>query len=108
MNEGNKYRGYDLWLQNGHPGAHIINTWQGNAVKDVSKKKITAKKWQHIFVTYRMADMAVHGELLAAARDDARLIIERDPDLTGPRGAALRTLLYLFERDAAVRLLRSG
>jgi ATP-dependent DNA helicase RecG len=57
---------------------------------------------------FRMADMAVHGELLAAARDDARLIIERDPELTGPRGAALRTLLYLFERDAAVRLLRSG
>ncbi|MBT7572359.1 MAG: ATP-dependent DNA helicase RecG [Rhodospirillaceae bacterium] len=57
---------------------------------------------------FRMADMAVHGELLAAARDDARLIIERDPDLTGPRGAALRALLYLFERDAAVRLLRSG
>jgi ATP-dependent DNA helicase RecG len=57
---------------------------------------------------FRMADMAVHGELLAAARDDAALIIERDPELTGPRGTALRTLLYLFERDAAVRLLRSG
>ena len=57
---------------------------------------------------FRMADMAVHGELLAAARDDAALIIACDPELTGPRGAALRTLLYLFERDAAVRLLRSG
>ncbi|MAF49940.1 MAG: ATP-dependent DNA helicase RecG [Rhodospirillaceae bacterium] len=57
---------------------------------------------------FRMADMAVHGELLAAARDDARLIIERDPELTGARGAALRVLLYLFERDSAVRLLRSG
>jgi ATP-dependent DNA helicase RecG len=57
---------------------------------------------------FRMADMAVHGELLAAARDDARLIIERDSELTGARGAALRVLLYLFERDSAVRLLRSG
>ncbi|MGE4551302.1 MAG: DUF1549 domain-containing protein, partial [Opitutales bacterium] len=52
MNEGNNYRGYDLWLQGGAPGAHIINKWQGNAVKVVSKKKITAKKWQHVFVTY--------------------------------------------------------
>ena len=57
---------------------------------------------------FRVADLAVHGELLAAARDDARLILERDPDLKSDRGEALRVLLYLFERDAAVRLLRSG
>jgi hypothetical protein len=30
------------------------------------------------------------------ARDDSRLILERDPELSTPRGAALRTLLYLF------------
>ncbi|MBO94853.1 MAG: hypothetical protein CMI32_08160 [Opitutales bacterium] len=52
MDEGNSYRGYDLWLQGGAPGAHIISKWQENAVKVVSKKKITAKKWQHVFVTY--------------------------------------------------------
>lgn len=57
---------------------------------------------------FKLADLAVHGELLAAARDDARLIIERDPDLSGERGKALRVLLYLFERDAAVATLRSG
>ncbi|HYE48147.1 MAG TPA: ATP-dependent DNA helicase RecG [Azospirillaceae bacterium] len=57
---------------------------------------------------FRLADIAHHAELLAAARDDARLIIERDPELQGPRGDALRTLLYLFERDAAVKYLRSG
>ena len=57
---------------------------------------------------FRLADLAVHGELLAAARDDARLIVERDPELSDARGAALRVLLYLFERDAAVRTVRSG
>ena len=57
---------------------------------------------------FRLADVAVHSELLAAARDDARLIMARDPRLETPRGAALRTLLYLFERDAAVKYLRSG
>ncbi len=57
---------------------------------------------------FRLADLAVHGDLLAAARDDARLVLERDPELEGPRGQALRTLLYLFERDAAVRFLHSG
>ena len=57
---------------------------------------------------FRLADLALHGELLAAARDDAALILGRDPDLQTPRGGSLRVLLYLFERDAAVRTLRSG
>ena len=57
---------------------------------------------------FRIADLAEHGDLLGAARDDARLILDRDPDLATPRGTALRRLLYLFERDAAVATLRSG
>ena len=57
---------------------------------------------------FRLADLTVHGDLLAAARDDAKLIVNRDPDLQQPRGKALRTLLYLFEQDEAVRTLRSG
>jgi ATP-dependent DNA helicase RecG len=57
---------------------------------------------------FRLADLAAHGELLSTARDDARLIVERDPELATARGAALRTLLYLFERDAAVKTVRSG
>ena len=57
---------------------------------------------------FRLADVAAHEELLAAARDDTRRLLEEDPELTGPRGPALRVLLYLFERDAAVRYLRSG
>jgi ATP-dependent DNA helicase RecG len=57
---------------------------------------------------FRLADLAVHGDLLAVARDDVKLILARDPELTGPRGKALRVMLYLFERDSAVMNLRSG
>ena len=57
---------------------------------------------------FALADLTIHGELLAAARDDARLILDRDPEMKTPRGEALRVLLYLFDRDAAVRTLRSG
>ncbi len=57
---------------------------------------------------FRLVDMAAHAELMAVARDDARLILDRDPTLQGPRGSALRVLLYLFERDAAAVTLRSG
>ncbi len=60
------------------------------------------------FPEFRLADLTEQAELLAAARDDARLILDRDPELASDRGKALRTLLYLFERDSAVRLLRSG
>jgi ATP-dependent DNA helicase RecG len=56
----------------------------------------------------KLADLAAHGELLAAARDDSRLILARDPQLETPRGEALRTLLYLFARDHATRYIRSG
>jgi ATP-dependent DNA helicase RecG len=56
----------------------------------------------------RLADLSAHADLLEAARDDARLTIERDPDLRSPRGEALRALLYLFRRDDAVRTLRAG
>ncbi|MSO74024.1 MAG: ATP-dependent DNA helicase RecG [Alphaproteobacteria bacterium] len=57
---------------------------------------------------FRLANLMAHGELLGIARDDARLVLDRDPLLTGQRGEALRLLLYLFERDAAVRLIASG
>lgn len=54
------------------------------------------------------ADYAVHSDLLLAARDDAAMIVECDPDLKTRRGEALRILLYLFSRDDAVKLLRAG
>ncbi len=57
---------------------------------------------------FRLADLAAHSDLLAAARDDAQLVLQRDPELQSARGEALRTLLYLFGRDEAVRYLRAG
>ncbi len=57
---------------------------------------------------FQVARIDIHADLLEAARDDARLILSRDPDLQGERGEALRLLLYLFGRDEAVRLLRAG
>jgi ATP-dependent DNA helicase RecG len=58
--------------------------------------------------TLRLADLAIHEELVAIAHDDARLVLERDPQLESERGQALRALLYLFRRDEAVQYLRAG
>jgi ATP-dependent DNA helicase RecG len=57
---------------------------------------------------FRLANPIEHRELLFAARDDAELILNSDPGLVGTRGPALKQLLYLFERDAAIKLLGSG
>ena len=57
---------------------------------------------------FQVARIESHADLLEAARDDARLILSRDPDLQSERGEAIRLLLYLFGRDEAVRLLRAG
>ncbi len=57
---------------------------------------------------FRIASPEQIQELAQTAMDDARLLVDRDGGLEGPRGQAARTLLYLFERDAAVGLLRSG
>jgi len=57
---------------------------------------------------FRVARIEVHGKLIGAARDDASLVLARDPTLATPRGEALRHLLYLFERDEAIRLIRAG
>ncbi len=56
----------------------------------------------------RLADFAIHGDLIKAAADDAKLILLKDPKLTSERGKALRILLYLFERDSAIANLQSG
>ena len=57
---------------------------------------------------FRLADLSVHGVLLKLAREDVDAVLETDEALTSERGRALRLLLYLFERDEAVKLLRAG
>jgi len=57
---------------------------------------------------FRLANPIEHRELLFAARDDVELILTSDPQLISDRGDALKALLYLFDRDSAIRLLRSG
>ena len=56
---------------------------------------------------FQVARIEFHADMLEIARDDARLLLARDPDLQSPRGEAIRLLLYLFGRDEAVRLLRA-
>ncbi len=57
---------------------------------------------------FRVATPEQVRELIGVAADDARLLLERDGGLDGPRGQAARIALYLFERDVGVATLRGG
>jgi ATP-dependent DNA helicase RecG len=59
-------------------------------------------------VAFRVATAEDVAELAPVATSDAQLLLDRDGGLAGPRGQAARICLYLFERDQAVGLIRSG
>jgi ATP-dependent DNA helicase RecG len=55
---------------------------------------------------FRLARLEFHGPLLKLARAQAEAAVEASPRLEGEE--PLRLLLYLFEREQAVRLLEAG
>jgi ATP-dependent DNA helicase RecG len=57
---------------------------------------------------FRVATPELVEELAPIAQSDAQLLLDRDGGLKGDRGQAARICLYLFERDQAVGLIRSG
>jgi hypothetical protein len=52
MDESDSCRGWDLWIENGRPGAHIIHKWPDDALKVVARNPIKPGEWEHVFVTY--------------------------------------------------------
>lgn len=57
---------------------------------------------------FKLTNLDEHRDLLAMARDDARLTIKKDPKLESERGKALKVLLHLFDRAQAIEYFRSG
>lgn len=57
---------------------------------------------------FLVADLERDSGLMDAARDDARLVMHSDPELASARGKALKTLLYLMEREASIQLMKMG
>ncbi|MGB3178635.1 MAG: ATP-dependent DNA helicase RecG [Albidovulum sp.] len=57
---------------------------------------------------FRIADLERQSALMAVAQTDARKLLHDDPDLSSPRGAAARLLLWLMEQDRAIRLISVG
>lgn len=52
MNEQDQFRGWDLWVENGRVGAHIVHAWPGNAIKVITQKQMKSGQWHHVLVTH--------------------------------------------------------
>ncbi len=59
-------------------------------------------------MNFRLADLSVHAPLLSVARDQARATLSINPELTGEQGTALKTLLYLFQKETMIQTFKSG
>jgi ATP-dependent DNA helicase RecG len=57
---------------------------------------------------FRVADLERQAGLMAVAQSDARRLLADDPGLSGPRGLAVRHLLWLMDQDRATQLLHIG
>ncbi len=52
MDDQHDFRGWDLWLEGGRVGTHLIHAWPADALKVVSREPLRPKEWHHVCVTY--------------------------------------------------------
>jgi hypothetical protein len=52
MDEGNDYRGWDLWVEGKRIGGHLIHAWPGNALKVLTVNEAPTDKWIHVVLAY--------------------------------------------------------
>jgi mono/diheme cytochrome c family protein len=77
MDEDEAFRGWDVTIQDSKPGFHLISKWPEDALKVVSRKRLEANKWQHIFVTYDGSSKAAGVNVYIDGRIQD---VDRDPD----------------------------
>ena len=58
--------------------------------------------------SFQIADLSFDGDLLEDVRKYVDLIYKNNPKLKNNEGINLRNLLYLFERDVAIKTLQAG
>jgi hypothetical protein len=81
MNPAESFRGWDLFLQNGRPAAHVIDTWDKAANKIVAPKPLKPGEWHHVMITF---DGTISGHQASAIYvDGKRVKAATDPNSVG-------------------------
>ncbi len=59
MDQGNDYRGWDLFQDGRNYAMHLVSKWPSDAIKvTTTKNPIKEGRWQHVFVTYDGSERA--------------------------------------------------
>jgi len=77
LDEDDGFRGWDVWLQGGRPGLHMVNKWPDNAFKALGRKAIEPNRWTHLLITY---DGSSRAEGIAIYLDGKAQDVERGPN----------------------------
>ncbi len=81
MNPDDAFRGWDLYIQQGRPAAHVIDQWPHAASKITANQPIKAGEWHHVMITY---DGRQSGhQALAIHVDGKRVPAGVDPNTVG-------------------------
>ncbi len=74
MDDRDGYRGWDLWIEKGRIGTHIIHKWPDEAIKVVDITALKPGEWNHVLLTYdgtgsdKGVALYLNGKRLPAAR----------------------------------------
>ena len=82
MDETAKHRGYDLWIESGRPGIHIVNQWPENAIKVVAKPELPLNQWNHLCVTYDGSGKAAGIKIFINGTNQAKDIAQDELNAT--------------------------
>jgi cytochrome c553 len=52
MDDQHDFRGWDLWIENGKVGTHLVHKWPEDAMKVVTREALKAGEWHHVCVAY--------------------------------------------------------
>ena len=78
MDEKAKHRGYDVWMEGGRPGMHIIHAYPENAIKVVSKTPLPLNVWNHLVVTYDGSGKAAGINIFVNGASQQKDIVQDD------------------------------
>jgi len=92
MDESDNFRGWDLWLQNGTIGAHIIEQWPDQTTKAVTKDPLKPGVWHHVFVTFNPTLSPAESLRIFVDGTPAELVFERT---SLPRNGTISTKVPL-------------
>ncbi|MFO0906624.1 MAG: DUF1553 domain-containing protein [Pirellulales bacterium] len=52
MDDQHDFRGWDVWIEGGRVGMHVVNKWPEDALKVVAGDPLPANRWTHVAATY--------------------------------------------------------